>query len=668
MRHVEIYHSIRFKAFFLFLITAIVVSVLAGFYFRIEYRAEAYEKGKNQGLVLANRSALNFFVATTNFYQDYFYNQSDSKEEILKHWRELIRNADLAIIHDFGADEVRVRLVGDELIFQQKPQGGRDTQIEIPFERKAAETLLKNPDLTLYEEKEGNLLRLSTPLYNDAHPGCGVCHSAEKDRVGRRLLGTLNAYVPMEKILIQAEEKAEKVAFFVGLAFFISFTVLYVLIRRTMVTPLTELSLVAESVRTKEDYALRTDISRKDEIGFLAHTFNHMLSEIELRDRRLRNYTRELEDALPFPLLVISYLSHQLLHSNPATLRFFAQIDQETIEAFLEETDLLAILEQRDIIDQIEVKFQHHDRLNWVLLSARLLSYQGEDRVILVTLHPINERKKMEVDLGVAKEQAEQSLLELQKAKSSLVQSEKMASLGGLVAGIAHEINTPVGNTLAAVSQLEREAILLKELFEGGKMKKRDLETYLETTQEGFTLMQTNIRRASELIQSFKQVAVDQTSEERRVFNLKSYLEEVVLSLRPRLKRTRHTIKILCPDGVVLDSYPGALAQVVTNFIMNALIHAYDEGDAGQMCLEVAQLPQEQISLIFSDNGKGIPHEFLTKVFDPFFTTKRGAGGTGLGLHIVFNIVVNTLEGSLTVESEPGNTRFCLYFPKVAKN
>jgi signal transduction histidine kinase len=172
-----------------------------------------------------------------------------------------------------------------------------------------------------------------------------------------------------------------------------------------------------------------------------------------------------------------------------------------------------------------------------------------------------------------------------------------------------------------------------------------------------------NLQRAAELIQSFKQVAVDQSSEERRVFPVKAYLEEVLLSLHPKIKRTHHTVEIHAPDDLALDSYPGAFSQIVTNLVMNSLVHAYEADESGHL---VFDLNQRDGYLIFeyADDGKGISKENLGKIFDPFFTTKRGQGGSGLGLHIIYNLVTQKLDGTIRCESAEGRgTRFLIEVP-----
>jgi len=271
-------------------------------------------------------------------------------------------------------------------------------------------------------------------------------------------------------------------------------------------------------------------------------------------------------------------------------------------------------------------------------------------------------------DLNETNRRLQDSLARLQQTQAQLVESEKMSSLGSLVAGIAHEINTPVGIGVTAASHLEQETREISELFAQNQLKASSLRSFLGTARDSSNMILSNLMRAADLIQSFKKVAVDQSSQERRIFNLKRYIDEVLLSLRPKLKKTAHTITINCPDELSLDSYPGAFSQVITNLVMNSLIHGFENIEAGQIRMDIH--PEDGLlHLRYSDNGKGIPKEFIQKVFDPFFTTRRGTGGSGLGLHILYNLVTQTLGGHVTCNSEPGvETVFTIVCPLCRDN
>ncbi|MDR6771377.1 ATP-binding protein [Azospirillum sp. BE72] len=285
------------------------------------------------------------------------------------------------------------------------------------------------------------------------------------------------------------------------------------------------------------------------------------------------------------------------------------------------------------------------------------------------TLTDVTVEARSAEEIFNAMQELEKAYADLKETQANLVQAEKMASLALLVAGVAHEINTPIGIAFGCATHLSGRTGTLAEAFERGTMKKSDLAAYVATAGESSRLIEQNLTRAAELIQSFKRVAVDQTSEERRRFDLLAYLEEVVTSLGPTLRKSRHRVAIACSPGIQMDSFPGALSQVVTNLVMNALTHAFPSDCKGHMVIDVDEMPDDEVEIRFADDGVGIPAENLPKVFEPFFTTRRGSGGSGLGLHIVFNLVTQSLGGRISVDSVPGDgTTFTLRIPRTAAN
>jgi len=266
-----------------------------------------------------------------------------------------------------------------------------------------------------------------------------------------------------------------------------------------------------------------------------------------------------------------------------------------------------------------------------------------------------------------AKETAETALAQLTEAQESLVRAEKLAGLGQLVAGIAHEINTPVGNALAAASQVGDEAARIEALIASGKLRRSDLDDYLATAQELSDILTRNCQRAGQLIRDFKQVAADQTSGQRRRFDLRGHLQETLHTLHHRLDRAKVALTTDLAAGIEMDGLPGSLSQVVINLVENALSHAFTPGRDGTLRVESRKIGRDQAEISIVDDGKGIVPEVLPKIFDPFFTTNRGAGNTGLGLHIVHNLVTGPLGGTIEVVSTAGSgTRFILRLPLVA--
>ncbi len=261
----------------------------------------------------------------------------------------------------------------------------------------------------------------------------------------------------------------------------------------------------------------------------------------------------------------------------------------------------------------------------------------------------------------------EVSLARLRDAQASLVMQEKMASLGGLVAGVAHEINTPIGVALTGVTMLASRTDDINASYNGGTLRKSDLAEFLKTCVETTSLLLTNIVRAANLVQTFKMVSADRTSDVRRTFELREYLDCVLISLSPAYLKVRHEITMECPNGIMIDSYPGVIAQILSNFVMNSIIHGFNEEESGHLTILVSELDQKTIQLIYDDNGRGVAPEHRGQIFDPFFTTRRGNGCTGLGLHIVYNLARAGLGGDVQFAEAPGGgARFILRFPKIA--
>jgi signal transduction histidine kinase len=275
-------------------------------------------------------------------------------------------------------------------------------------------------------------------------------------------------------------------------------------------------------------------------------------------------------------------------------------------------------------------------------------------------------RRALELEVGEttrANRELGDALTRLRETQAQLVQSEKLASLGALVAGIAHEINTPVGVGVTAASTLLAWATRLRAQHERGELAAADLERFVAVADESTQILLRNLQRAAELIQSFKQVAVDQSSGERRTFALRAYIDEVLVSLAPRLKKTPHEISVSCPASLTVDTYPGAIAQILTNLVSNSLLHAFPGARRGHIRIDV-RADHAGVMLEYADDGIGMPAEHRARIFDPFFTTKRGAGGSGLGMHIVYNLVTQLLGGTIEVRSDEGRgTEVRIAFP-----
>jgi len=274
-------------------------------------------------------------------------------------------------------------------------------------------------------------------------------------------------------------------------------------------------------------------------------------------------------------------------------------------------------------------------------------------------LNEINQSLEQKVlertsELEDSNYELEQTITNLKFTQEKLIESEKMASLGGLVAGVAHEINTPVGVSLTGITHFLDITKDIKKEYISDNMTKQEFENYLTTSEKLARQINTNLERTAHLIRSFKQVAVDQTNDEKRIFELESYLHEVIFSLEHIIKKTNLKINMKTMESININSYPGAYSQIITNLIMNSIRHAYSKNEKGTIIIELIE-EESTVHINYKDDGKGISEENLPKIFDPFFTTNREDGGTGLGLNIIYNIVTSNLNGTIMCASKEGD-------------
>lgn len=272
------------------------------------------------------------------------------------------------------------------------------------------------------------------------------------------------------------------------------------------------------------------------------------------------------------------------------------------------------------------------------------------------------------IALRRANNELKQAYQSLARAQEDLIHHEKLAALGSLVAGIAHELNTPIGNSLMVTSTFEEQTGEIRERFaKGDTMRRSELQSYLDNAGTTTEILMRNLQRAADMITNFKQVAVDQASAQRRTFLLSEVVAANVLTLMPSIRRTPFEVRQSVPDELMMDSYPGPLGQVIANLVNNAIMHAFDGRNEGKVELVAEYEEPDRIALHVRDNGNGICADNQQRIFDPFFTTKLGMGGSGLGLHIVRSIVSDILGGRITVSSEEGHgTCFTLSLPLEA--
>ncbi len=302
-----------------------------------------------------------------------------------------------------------------------------------------------------------------------------------------------------------------------------------------------------------------------------------------------------------------------------------------------------------------------------LMLRKLILSRHELDKINQNLESKIEKRTE---ELSVAKENAEDALKkanisneELKQTQAKLVQSEKMASLGELVAGIAHEINTPLGVGVTGASLIKEDVKSLSDASRDGELTEEQFVRSLSSIKESSSVVLSNLRRAADLISSFKQISVDQHHEEGRIFLIHEYISRIINTLSPKIKKGRCSVKLTCDPMLSISGYPGYFHQIFSNLIINSIDHGFESKNKGEITLDIEQIDGSMIFL-YRDNGKGMSKEMINKVFDPFFTTKRGCGNTGLGMHIVYNLVNQKLGGEISCSSSPGSgTEFKIFFP-----
>ena len=304
---------------------------------------------------------------------------------------------------------------------------------------------------------------------------------------------------------------------------------------------------------------------------------------------------------------------------------------------------------------------------HWLVNKLPLLDAEGGVESVVTVALDIGERKRGEQEMREAKDAAEAALRNLRETQNSLIEAEKLAALGRLVAGVAHEVNNPVGISLTVASSLERKTALFTAEVARGDLRRSSLTDFLDASRDASSQLVANLNRAAELITSFKQVAADRNYSDQRTFDLGDLTEQVALSLRPGLRKHRLTLNVECEPSLTMNSYPGPYGQVLTNLFLNSVAHAFPDGRAGTVDIKVRAAGNDHVEIVFADDGCGMSLDVRRRAFDPFFTTRRDQGGTGLGLHIVYSIVTNRMGGRLDLESEPGRgTRVQMVLPRVA--
>ena len=375
----------------------------------------------------------------------------------------------------------------------------------------------------------------------------------------------------------------------------------------------TPLSALTDQIRRfdiddPESSKINSQSIENNELKVLETAYNNLIDQLVL-------YKEELADA-----------QEQILQSNQKLDEHNLMLEQEVAKkaSSLSSNMLKMELQQRDLIEQQKQLEDENER-----------------------------RKRTEQRLLRTNKELTDSIEELNKAQERLLDAEKMATLGNLAAEVSHEVNTPVGISITSASYLSDMLDEINRKIENESLTREETSDYCSNAQQSIDLLTKNLKRASDLIASFKQVAVDQTSNKIREINLRHYIDEVVHSLQPRLKGTKHQINVNCSNNLNISTHAGALSQIFTNLIMNSVIHGFEGRNDGQIDIDV-EIENERIKIEYQDDGHGVSQEQLTHLFDPFYTTKESQGGSGLGTHIIQNLVIDNLSGQISASSEEG--------------
>ncbi|KGJ91839.1 sensor histidine kinase [Colwellia psychrerythraea] len=344
------------------------------------------------------------------------------------------------------------------------------------------------------------------------------------------------------------------------------------------------------------------------------------------------------------------------------------------IDELIEFKDKLALSQREtnsanDKLDEQNLLLEQEVAKKTSTLSSTLLRMEVQQKEMLKQQHQLeaenSRRRKTESTLITTNKDLKSSIIELSKAQDRLLEAEKMSSLGQLSAEVSHEINTPIGISITSTSYLSDVINKLQQDINEKKLSKRTIDSFIVNAQQSIDLLLNNLQRAAELITSFKQVAVDQTNDKVRLINVAKYLDEIIQSIHPKLKKTTHCIKVHCDPHIEIYTHPGAIAQIIINLIINSIAHGFPNINRGEMTIDISMV-QQRLIILYSDNGVGVNEQQLEKLFDPFYTTQANKGGTGLGTHIIKNLIVDTLNGSIDASSkENEGLSYSMTFPDM---
>lgn len=493
------------------------------------------------------------------------------------------------------------------------------------------------------------------------------------DRDGEHAVGTLRQWV--DTSVGGAEVWRDLAPMLLQLVILLVVLVLCSLIAfgRTVRRPLAQ---VANSLRAFREQGVRTPVrwESNDELGEFIREYNAGLERQEFAERELRaqlNFQTALQSTMPTPF---AYLEDnlRLCDANPA---FHNQLgigrdaigqSMAALVPAVRWSDVLALsageVHTQELLG-FAVRGEEH---GFSLACSPYLDADGRIRGHVLVLQDITHRLASEAALRAAVARSEATLAELHRTQASLLQSEKMAALGGLIAGVAHEMNTPLGNTLTVASRLSDLLRALSRSFEEQRLKRSELAQFISDASDGTQLLERCLEAVSDQVRRFRQVAVNQVELGRRRFDLRELIEQVVEDRRKYHRALLPLIRLELPSGLQLDGLPGTLERVLEQCIDNAVIHGSVDGAAAMVTVSARAQDPDWLRIEIVDQGRGMPEEHLRRVFDPFFTTRLGQGGSGLGMSVVYRLVNDVLQGRISVSSElTRGTRVVIELPRV---
>ncbi|GLQ75790.1 sensor histidine kinase [Vibrio penaeicida] len=428
--------------------------------------------------------------------------------------------------------------------------------------------------------------------------------------------------------------------------------------------------------------------NHQDELDTLVESINALYHRIDSELGKRKKMNNQLEYERDFTRVIIQSSPSLICSLND---QFEIQLVNSEVEALLgvEERDLIGenwfgyfVNEdveresEQELIENIpefDLVFTMRDQegkqrfLQWRVVEnkeqKRVMCFgidvtdltNAENQLISLNRELEQKVKDRTHSLEEANHELSDTLSKLEETQESLIEAEKMASLGSLVGGVAHEINTPLGISVTATSFIDEKVNVLQTGFETGKLSKKQFSGAIESLKESAQILTANLSRAEQLVSSFKQVAVDQSSESVYPFNVKENLEKVLLSLSHELKVANVSVEVDCPDNIHIESYPSCYIQIYTNLIANSIRHGFDEWSGDKNIFIHVSTNEENLIICYKDTGQGVDEQILKRIFEPFVTTKRGKGGSGLGANIIYNIVNQLLKGKIECSSELGH-------------